>query len=153
MLGTVTQVNSPASLAWHAGSLYVSQSTEHRVVQVPAAGGTPIVVAGTGFNGFSGDDGAAVEARLNRPRGLAVTPDGSTLYIADEGNHRIRAVNLATGRIRTFAGTGSTAFAGTRLPAGVASLAGPTELAASQRAFLFIADTGHQVVWRATLGL
>jgi sugar lactone lactonase YvrE len=62
-------------------------------------------VAGTGQQGFSGDGGPATDATLSRPHSIALDNDGR-LYICDIGNHRIRVVDLETGRIDTFAGTG-----------------------------------------------
>jgi hypothetical protein len=63
----------------------------------------------------------------------------------------VRAVNLATGIIVTFAGTGSQAFSGTRRVAGETALWRPIGLATSSYGFLFIADTGHSVIWRTLL--
>ncbi|WP_165036487.1 serine/threonine-protein kinase [Candidatus Protofrankia californiensis] len=48
-------------------------------------------VAGTGTAGFSGDGGPATQARLSDPSGIAVDSTG-TLYITDQGNHRVRRV-------------------------------------------------------------
>jgi hypothetical protein len=48
-------------------------------------------VAGDGTEGFTGDGGPGIAARLNAPVALAVTSDG-TLFIADWGNQRIRMV-------------------------------------------------------------
>lgn len=53
-------------------------------------------------------DGPAKDAQFDRPIGLAVSKSG-TLYVADAGNHCIRAIQ--NGRVSTFAGsttTGST---------------------------------------------
>jgi DNA-binding beta-propeller fold protein YncE len=61
--------------------------------------------AGTGVPGFAGDGGPANIAQLNFPRDLEIGPDGD-LYVADTDNSRIRAINLASGVIRTVAGTG-----------------------------------------------
>ena len=47
-----------------------------------------------------------MEAGLNEPAALAVSDEG-ILYIADQSNNRVRAVDLATGVIRTVAGTGT----------------------------------------------
>ena len=44
------------------------------------------------------------QGRLNGPQGLAF--DGQTLYVADAGNHAVRAIGLADGALRTVAGTG-----------------------------------------------
>jgi DNA-binding beta-propeller fold protein YncE len=51
-------------------------------------------------------DGKVSVARFSSPRGLAFTPDGTTLYIADCFNHRIRTLNIATGMVSTPAFTG-----------------------------------------------
>jgi YD repeat-containing protein len=65
-------------------------------------------VAGTGTAGFSGDGGPATTAQLQTPWGIAGSPDGS-LYIADDGAHRVRRVS-PTGIITTVAGTGGACF-------------------------------------------
>ena len=52
--------------------------------------------------GFAGDGGPAKSAQLNTPSALALDPANGTLYIADEGNNRIRALT-ADGRIQTIA--------------------------------------------------
>jgi sugar lactone lactonase YvrE len=64
-----------------------------------------VTVAGTGEAGYTGDGIPAVEAGLAGPSGLAWGEDG-TLYVADTFNGRIRAVDCATGVIRTVAGDG-----------------------------------------------
>jgi streptogramin lyase len=62
-------------------------------------------VAGSGQPGFSGDGGPAIQAQLRQPHSIALAPDGG-LLICDIGNNRIRRVDLKTGIITTFAGTG-----------------------------------------------
>ena len=74
--------------------------------QVPGASGTVITIAGNGLIGFSGDGGPATNAAFNEPYGLAIGPDG-TLYVADSGNYRIRAIAPATGFITSVAGNGT----------------------------------------------
>jgi streptogramin lyase len=46
-----------------------------------------------------------VEAQLRQPHSIALAPDGA-LLICDIGNNRIRRVDLRTGIMSTFAGTG-----------------------------------------------
>jgi DNA-binding beta-propeller fold protein YncE len=58
-------------------------------------------VVGSGDAGFADGDAAA----FRYPQGLAFTDD--TLYVADAGNHAVRAVALESGATRTIAGTGN----------------------------------------------
>ncbi len=53
--------------------------------------------------GFAGDGGPGVRARINGPSGLVVV-DG-VLYVAEQGNHVVRALDLSTGLVSTHAGT------------------------------------------------
>jgi sugar lactone lactonase YvrE len=145
-------LNQPSGLALHSDVLYVAERLNHRIRAVSLTTGIIETVAGQGVQGFAGDNGDALLARLDRPASVAVSDDGVTLFIADYGNHRVRAVNLGTGTVQTVAGTGSDAWNGTGRPAGETSLELPSGLAAIS-GFLFIADTGHSVVWRTVIRL
>ena len=63
-------------------------------------------IAGTGETGSSGDGGPARAAKLNGPKGIAYSPDGS-VYIADTESHVIRRIELKSGTITTVLGTGA----------------------------------------------
>lgn len=86
-------------------NLYIVERDNHVVRKVDAKTGVTSTLAGTGVAGFSGDGGPASQAQLRQPHSIAVDRSGQ-LFICDIGNHRIRRVNLATGMIETFAGTG-----------------------------------------------
>jgi hypothetical protein len=73
------------------------------------------VAAGTGSAGAPGDGWPAVQAALDHPLG-AVAADG-TLFIADTGNHEVRAIT-PDGTIKTVAGTGKQASGAEPVPAG-----------------------------------
>jgi hypothetical protein len=73
-----------------SGNIYLSETEANRVWKVNTAG-LISTYAGTGISGFSGDGGPAIQAKLNTPSNLSVDPEGS-LFIADEGNARIRKV-------------------------------------------------------------
>ncbi|QDU40033.1 Serine/threonine-protein kinase PknD [Maioricimonas rarisocia] len=75
------------------------------VRRVDARTGIITTVAGNGTHGFSGDGGTATEAQMHRPHSIALDDRGN-LYICDIGNHRVRRVDLKSGIITTFAGTG-----------------------------------------------
>ncbi len=122
------------------GHLYIADTLNHRVRRVDAETGTITTVAGLGRPRFSGDGGLAVEAGLNEPAALALSDEG-VLYVADQSNNRIRAVDLATGVIRTVAGTGTAGYNGDGAAATESDLAGPSGLALASDGTLFIADS------------
>ncbi|MCL7984813.1 MAG: hypothetical protein M8872_06110 [marine benthic group bacterium] len=124
------------------GTIFVSESRGARVRTIGPDGilGT---AAGMGEIGFSGDGGPATSAQLDFPLGLDRA--GTSLYIADAGNHRIRVVDLLTGTIRTLAGSGQAGFAGDGGPAVEASLRQPNDVAGSEDGTrIYIADTFNQ---------
>jgi len=87
------------------GSIYLSEGVGgHRVRRVGPDGFITTVAGRPLVAGFSGDGGAATQATLHSPLGIALGPDGS-LYIADVENFRVRRVS-PDGVIRTVAGTG-----------------------------------------------
>ncbi len=138
----------PTSVAVAAdGAIYIADTRNHRVRKL-AADGTLTTVAGTGAAGFSGDGGPATIARLNSPRGVAVSSDGK-LYIVDRENRRIRMVDT-DGLITTIAGTGSSGFNGDRGDATLATLRAPYGVAVDSRGNLFIADTFNHRVRKVT---
>jgi sugar lactone lactonase YvrE len=140
----------PSSVAFDAaGNLYFADTNRHQVYESSLAGALS-VVAGDGVQGFSGDGGAATSAELSSPQGVAVGPDG-TLYIADTGNERIRAVSGGT--ITTFAGNGSVGFAGDGGTAGNASFRWPNALAIDASGALLVCDAGNQRVRRISAGV
>ncbi len=90
-------------------------------------------------------DGAFDDARLSSPTGLALDATARTLFVADAGNQKIRAIDLDQGAVATFAGSG--ARGGRDGAAGDASFAEPWELALDDEA-LYVADSGGAVVRR-----
>jgi streptogramin lyase len=88
-----------------AGNYYIADMTNHAVRRVDAKTGIITTFAGTGKPGYSGDGGPANKAQLKQPHSIQFGPDGS-LYICDIGNNVIRKVDMKTGNISTFAGTG-----------------------------------------------
>lgn len=103
---------------------------------------TLAAVAGTGSAGSSGDGGPATAASFNAPLGGAVAPDG-TLYIADTGNHKVRAV-APDGTIRTVAGSGQAPARAPQVSPGMkavdVALIAPSELAVGADGTLYIVD-------------
>jgi streptogramin lyase len=103
----LAQLNEPYEVRLDpAGNMYFVEMRNHIVRRVDATTKIITTVAGTGKAGFSGDGDAATSAALNQPHSIQLD-SGGNLYICDIGNHRIRKVDLRTGKISTFAGTGA----------------------------------------------
>lgn len=99
-------LNEPYEIRFdQGGNLLFVERVNHLVRRVDRRSGLISTLAGTGEEGFSGDGGPAVEARLSQPHSIQLGPSGD-LFICDIGNHRVRRVGREDGRILTFAGTG-----------------------------------------------
>lgn len=134
-------LNFPSAVAVdRTGHVYIADTMNHRIRRVEAGTGTISTIAGFGQPRYGGDGGPSVSAGLNEPAALVVSGTG-TLFVADQSNNRIRAIDLVSGRIRTVAGTGSAGYNGDGIPAVEASLAGPSGLAIGSDGTLYIADT------------
>ena len=79
----------------------LADAGHHQVVLLDDAGGE-LARFGSGEPGFA--DGPAFAATFRDPQGVAA--DEAALWVADTGNHAIRRIDLATGEVRTIAGTG-----------------------------------------------
>jgi DNA-binding beta-propeller fold protein YncE len=98
-------LNMPHELAFDGdGHIYVAERDNHVIRRIDGRTGMITTLAGSGTAGFSGDGGPAARADLRQPHSVTVT--GRRLLICDTGNHRIRGVDLETGRIDTIGGTG-----------------------------------------------
>jgi DNA-binding beta-propeller fold protein YncE len=73
-----------------AGNLYIADFRGHRIRKV-SPDGIITTVVGTGDEGFSGDGGPAISAKIGSPSNVAVDSAGN-LYILDPNNKRIREV-------------------------------------------------------------
>ena len=74
-----------------------------KIRRVAVATGEVTKIAGSGEEG--GADGVGDAAQFYSPSGIAISPDGSALFVADCNNNKIRRVEVATGEVRTTAGS------------------------------------------------
>lgn len=148
-LATAAQLNQPSGVAVDgAGNIFIADYENHRIRKVITPTGIITTVAGTTF-GFSGDNGPATAAQLDRP--VRVILDGlGNLYIADQNNHRVRKIIAATGIITTIAGT-TPGFSGDNGLATAAQLSFPTGLAFDSAGDLYIADTGNSRIRKVVM--
>ena len=138
--GTETQVNSCESGLWADpdGTVFWSDCSGRVRRYEGATGIVTTVLGGTGV----GDRGPAHAAYLSGPGGMAIGPDGH-VYFADIWNQRVRAIDPATGVIRTVAGNGARAPGGDNGPAIEASLGSPHDVSVDSRGRVVITDTRH----------
>jgi len=82
------------------GNLYIADAGNHVVRRISPDGAVTTIAGQPGQLGFA--DGPAEDALFREPQGIAVSPDGKMVYIADTGNHLIRIIE--NGSVRTLAG-------------------------------------------------
>jgi uncharacterized protein (TIGR03437 family) len=148
-----------------AGNSYFANFTGNQIQEL--SNGVLITIAGTGTQGYSGDNGPANGAQLSNPSGIAVDGAGN-VYFADVGNQRVR--KISNGVITTVADNGTGGFSGDNGPATSAQLnlqsVGvscclpvnpsprlPGGIAVDAAGNLFIADSGNQRVRTVSNGV
>jgi hypothetical protein len=144
------------------GVIYVSDTKNHIVRAIDLVADRVRVVAGIPESpGSGGDGGQGTSAQLNWPMNLEFGPDGR-LYIADEDNHAVRALDLSSGVLTTVAGQlGKTSSddclfppsqaIGDGKPATQAVLRNPRGLAFDAAGRLYIVDSFHHRIRVLTL--
>ena len=151
--GSVEGVAYDATIGGQGG-IYLTETSASRLHLVtivdPADPKTwTIAMLGDGALGFV--DGALATARFRKPSGLLLA--GRTLYVADTGNHVIRAIDLDAQTVTTIAGTPATlGYFGDDGAATDALLYAPTTMALAPDGDLFIADSGNHRIRRIAAG-
>lgn len=126
-----------------AGTMYIAEMSGHRIRRVDPSGRLT-TVAGDGVEGDAGDGGPAVRARFNGIHHIAFGPEGF-LYVADTWNHRVRRLQVRTGTVHPFAGTGEKGFSGDPGPAARARFGAVYCLAFDPRGErLYVADLDNR---------
>jgi trimeric autotransporter adhesin len=138
---TSASFNTPLALAADsAGNLFVADYSNGAIRKIAA--GTITTVAGTGTNGYGGDNGPATSAQFNSPRGLALDA-ADNLIIADTSNARIRKVDTG-GTVTTIAGNGNAGFSGDGGPPANAQVSVPQAIAITSGGDILVSDTGNR---------
>lgn len=147
---TTAQFQWPSGVAVSSdGAISVADTGNHRIRMITPTGEVR-TLAGSGYGGPVGGgfaDGPAAAARFRAPEGLAVAA-GGTVYVADTGNQRIRAIN-PQGKVTTVAGwrhCGGFADG----PAGAALFNRPTGVAIDGQGNVYVADAANDRLRRIT---
>ena len=131
-----------------AGNLYIVDQLNQRIRRVDTDGMVS-TFAGTGERGDAGDGGPASDATFGWADGSNPNPSGGVvhhdgrLFVADTDNHRIRVIDLTSGIIDAFAGTGEPGYLGDGGPVGDAQLNAPRDLEIGPDGDLYLVDTDN----------
>jgi sugar lactone lactonase YvrE len=146
--GGSSRFNHPNAVAVDAaGNVYVADTSSQTIREVSAVGNVTTLAGTPGIGGRS--DGSGAGASFFYPAGIASTSSG-VVYIADTGNHSIRAMT-SPGVITTLAGSvgqkGSADGTGS-----AANFAYPYGVATNNSGVIYIADSGNNTIRVATSG-
>jgi streptogramin lyase len=143
---TAATFNKPHELRFDAqGDMFIVDMVNNAIRKIDMKTGILTTIAGNGKKGYSGDGGPAKDAQFNQPHSIQFGPEGD-LYICDIGNHVIRRIDMKTGLISTFAGTGTPGPTPDGSPIKGTPLKGPRSLDFDQNGNLWLATReGNQV--------
>jgi sugar lactone lactonase YvrE len=106
-----------------AGNTYIADRLNKRVRRVDGSSGV-----------------ISTLAELVEPNGLALDREHRRLFIADVADHRVHVIELATGALSTFAGTGNGRHAGDGGPATAADIFGARAVALAPDDSIYILE-------------
>jgi streptogramin lyase len=145
---TSAQLSDPYEVRFdRTGDIYFVEMKNNVVRKVDHATGVISTVAGIGKPGFSGDGGPANTAQLNQPHSIQFDSHGD-LYICDIANARIRKVDMKTGTISTFAGTGKKSPTPDGAPRANTPLNGPRAIDFDKSGNLYLALREGNAVYK-----
>ncbi len=88
---------------WEGRLLFANAGT-HQLGCLDLVTGEVTTLAGSGYEDLV--DGAACEAHLAQPTGVALDAEGGMLYFVDSETSSVRALDLSDGVVRTLVGSG-----------------------------------------------
>ncbi|HTB06637.1 MAG TPA: hypothetical protein VK806_06740, partial [Bacteroidia bacterium] len=131
-----------------SGNIYIAEYGNSLVRKITKSSGIINTIVGvyqSGSGGYSGDTGPATLAEINSPTGIAVDNSGN-IFIADQGNNRIRRVDGITGIITTYAGNGTAGYSGNGGLATSAEINRPYQMTFDAAGNLYFVDAVNATV-------
>ncbi|HEX8517164.1 MAG TPA: T9SS type A sorting domain-containing protein [Bacteroidia bacterium] len=142
--GLSASFNSPTDVVNdHDSILYISDTENHLIRKFNISTSEVSTLAGmAGIAGFQ--NGAGTNAAFRFPKGMAVSSDGLTLYVADNGNNMIRAISLLNKNVTTIAGDGTAGYAD-NITGAMAKFSAPNgvSITPGDPTTLYVADNGN----------
>jgi ELWxxDGT repeat protein len=158
--GVSATFNSPQGIAVvtsgaSKGVLYVADTGNHTIRRITPEG---VVTTPAGDGGSQGDaGGAGGSARFRSPKGIAVNSTGTTVFVADAGNHTIRSLAITgttTISVNVTLVAGLSQTSGTQDGTGNgARFNNPSAIAVNSSNQLYVADTGNHTLRRIINGV
>ncbi len=155
--GTAFKADLGDGAAAVSASLYHVQAVAHapnddiyvgdaigRIRRIDAVTGVITTVAGVGIQGYSGDGGPAIRARIGAPSAIRLDRVGN-IYFTDTAFHVVRRVD-PNGVISTIAGVGRPGFSPDGTPAAEALIDQPWGLAVSRGGRVYFSDSRNNLV-------
>lgn len=127
------------------GNLIVADRGNNRIKMI-TPGGQVSVVAGTGVAGNI--DGAANVAQFRNPYKVGIDKDDN-IYVADNGNHRVRKIAAGTGMVTTIAGSSAGFLDGIGT---AARFNGPIAIATDLNGNVYVADNNNHAIRKIAPG-
>lgn len=128
------------------GNLFVADTRNHVIRRIDAATGIITTLAGNGEQGFAGDGKSGDQVQFKHPHSVVLDGAGG-LLVADTANHRLRRIDLASGKVETISGTGRGELPTDGERARQASLFGPRSLAVDEESIWIALREGNSI-WR-----
>ncbi len=122
------------------GNIFISDFHYNKIRKINSLTNIIDAFAGTGMVGSTGDGGPAINAKFNSLASICIDTSNDALYISDAFNYRIRKINLITGIISAFAGTGTSGYTGDGGPATAARFSRVLGLCADRAGNIYIGD-------------
>jgi len=146
--GTQARFDTPFGIAIDLiGNLFVSDTGNHTIRMITAGGVVTTLAGMAGQSGFT--NGIGTNARFNSPLGMVVATNG-TIYVADCGNHVIRAISSG-GAVTTLAGSPET-WGRDDGAGSSARFNGPVGLALDNQGNLFVSDSNNHTIRKIAPG-
>lgn len=141
--GVAASFRYPVGLAFdNGGNLYVVDSGNHTIRKVTTAG---VVTTFAGSAGNPGDNnGPGTAGQFKNPQGIAYDVTRNSLYVADTGNHLLRAIGASSAIVTTVAGFANIPGSS---DGNIGLLRSPTGVAVSNN-FIYIVDSGNHTIRR-----
>ncbi|MGZ8462481.1 MAG: NHL repeat-containing protein [Candidatus Deferrimicrobiaceae bacterium] len=144
--GAAARFNLPSGIVAVGTTLYVCDTGNHTIRKIVSTSGLVTTVAGTPGVPGAVDNTLTGNVLFSSPRGIT-SDGGTTLYVADTGNHKIRIVISSSGATSTFAGSGTPGFVDNT--GATASFLSPEGITFDGSSF-FVADTGNHAIRKIT---